>query len=161
MARASLNSTVTPTMINRVAAGFNRFFNQNGGRPETINQGWAEKLGIQNTSDAFFPTFTFGNAATQYQGKPVAQLGGGGVWPGANGSWAINDDLTWIKGAHSFHFGYQYTKYYYNERTYRLGRVPIQLGADGPCPVSRRRPAIPSRASCSGRSIEPAVTCRL
>ena len=27
----------------------------------------------------------------------------------------LNDDLTWIHGTHSFHFGYQYTKYYYNE----------------------------------------------
>ena len=69
MARASLNSTLTPTMINRISAGFNRFLNQNGGRPETINQDWAEKLGIQNTSDAFFPTFNFGHGSTEVPGR--------------------------------------------------------------------------------------------
>lgn len=115
MARASLNSTVSPTIINRVSAGFNRFYNQNGARPETINQGWAQQLGIQNTSDAFFPTFNF--SGTQYQGGTLAQIGSGGLYPSANGSWVVNDDLTWVHGAHTFHFGYQYTRYYYNERS--------------------------------------------
>lgn len=117
MARLSLNSTLKPTLVNRVAAGFNRFFNSNGGRPDTINQGWAEKIGIQGTSDAGFPIFRFNQSgARTYQGSSIAQIGGGDLYPGANGSWIINDDLTWMHGKHSVHFGYQYTKYYYNER---------------------------------------------
>lgn len=115
MARTSFTSTLTPTIVNRVAAGFNRFYNQNGARPETINQGWAEKLGIQNTSDAFFPTFNF--SGTQYQSGTLAQIGSGGLYPSANGSWVFQDDLTWVRGAHTFHFGYQYNRYYYNERS--------------------------------------------
>ena len=27
-----------------------------------------------------------------------------------NGSWIFQDDLTWMHGAHSFHFGYEYKK---------------------------------------------------
>ena len=46
----------------------------------------------------------------------------------------INDDLTWIKGAHSFHFGYQYTKYYYNER-YSRGSGAFQFSS-----IRRTRP---------------------
>ncbi|MGE5648223.1 MAG: TonB-dependent receptor domain-containing protein [Acidobacteriota bacterium] len=114
MVRASLNSTLTNNIVNRVAAGFNRFFNSNGARPDTINAGWAEKLGIQNTSDAFFPTFAF--SGNSWQGGTIAQIGAGGLYPGANGSWVLNDDLTWIHGRHSVHFGYQYARYYYNER---------------------------------------------
>ncbi|PYT24164.1 MAG: hypothetical protein DMG57_29580 [Acidobacteria bacterium] len=114
MARASLNSTLSNTLINRVAIGFNRFFNSNGGRADTINKGWAEKLGIQNTSPDFFPTFRF--SGNSYQGGTIAQIGSGGRYDGANGSWVVNDDLTWLHGAHSVHFGYQYSRYYYNER---------------------------------------------
>jgi hypothetical protein len=29
-----------------------------------------------------------------------------------------NDDVTWIRGKHSFHFGYEYKNYYYNERNF-------------------------------------------
>jgi Carboxypeptidase regulatory-like domain/TonB dependent receptor len=114
MGRLSLNSTLSPSLINRVAGGVNWFFNSNGGRADTINKGWAEKLGIQNTSPAFFPTFKF--SGTEYQGGTIAQIGSGGLYPGANGSWIFNDDLTWIHGSHTRHFGYQYSRYFYNER---------------------------------------------
>ena len=33
-----------------------------------------------------------------------------------NGSWIYQDDLTWIHGAHSFRFGYEYKRYFYNDR---------------------------------------------
>ncbi len=115
MVRLALNSTLKPTVLNRVAAGFNRFFNSNGARQDTINKGWAEKIGIQNTSPAGFPRFTFGRGF-QYQGSGIAQIGAGEVFPGANGSWVFTDDLTWLKGKHSARFGYSYTRYYYNER---------------------------------------------
>jgi hypothetical protein len=114
MVRLSLNSTVSPTVMNRVAAGFNRFFNSNGARADTIDQGWAERIGIQNTSAAGFPRFTF--SGNSYQGGSIAQIGAGEVFPAANGSWVVNDDVTWIRGKHSMHVGYQYTRYYYNER---------------------------------------------
>ena len=37
LARLSLTSTISPRIINRAAAGFNRFLNQNGAYPTTIN----------------------------------------------------------------------------------------------------------------------------
>jgi hypothetical protein len=114
MVRLSLNSTVSPTVMNRLAAGFNRFLNANGARADTIDQGWAERIGIQNTSAAGFPRFTF--SGNNYQGGTIAQIGAGELYPGANGSWVVNDDVTWIRGKHSMHVGYQYTRYYYNER---------------------------------------------
>ncbi len=114
MVRLSLNSTLTPTIMNRLAGGFNRFFNSNGARQDTINKGWAEKIGIQNTSPAGFPRFSF--TGNSFQGGTIAQIGAGEVYPGANGSYVVTDDVTWIHGRHSTKFGYQFTRYYYNER---------------------------------------------
>ena len=37
LARLSLSSTLSSKVVNRVAAGFNRFLNQNGAYPTTIN----------------------------------------------------------------------------------------------------------------------------
>lgn len=113
MARASLASTITPRIVNRIAAGYNRFQNQNGAPLDTVHAGWAEKIGIQNTADSWFPAMYF-NAPSQWQGSAYNKLGVGGYGPNPTGSYALNDDLTWIKGAHSIHFGYQYMLYYFN-----------------------------------------------
>jgi len=34
-----------------------------------------------------------------------------------NGSYIYTDDLTWIRGKHSFRFGYQYSRYFYNDKS--------------------------------------------
>jgi hypothetical protein len=114
MVRLSLNSSMSASVMNRLAAGFNRFFNSNGARADTIDKGWAEQIGIQNTAPTGFPTFRFsGNA---YQGGTLAGIGAGPVYPAPNGSWVVSDDVTWIRGKHTAHLGYQYSRYYYNER---------------------------------------------
>lgn len=119
MVRVSLNSTLTPRIINRIGAGYNRFLNENGAPLATINQDWASQIGIQNTSPVFFPQFNFSGAGiAEWQGGTLGKLGVGFFGAGANGSWIINDDLTWVNGKHSFHFGYQYMKYYYDERNF-------------------------------------------
>lgn len=114
MARASLTSTLTGNIINRAALGFNRFFNNNGGRPDVNGKDWAQQIGIQNTSPDYFPNMVF--SGRDIQGGTLARIGTGPPYPGANGSWVATDDLTWIHRAHSVHFGYMYTRYYYNER---------------------------------------------
>jgi len=115
MARASLASTLTPRIVNRVALGYNRFLNVNGAPLATVNQDWAGKIGVQNTSPVYFPQMNLASGS-QWQGGSYGHLGVGFYGPGANGSWAVTDDLTYIRGAHSIHLGYQYMNYYYNER---------------------------------------------
>ena len=114
MVRASLTSTLTPTLINRIAAGFNRFFNQNGAPLYELGQDWASKIGVQNTTANVFPLFKF--SGNDYQGGTIDKIGVGSAGASANGSWILNDDVTKISGKHTFHVGYQYTKYYYTER---------------------------------------------
>ncbi|HEX8984551.1 MAG TPA: TonB-dependent receptor [Bryobacteraceae bacterium] len=130
MVRASLNSTLTPTIINRLAAGFNRFLNANGAPTTQLNQDWASQIGIQNTAPTVFPAFRF--SGSDYQGGTINGIGAGWYGAGANGSWVVMDDVTKIQGKHSIHFGYQYTKYYYNERNFsdagNFNFSPIETG---------------------------------
>ena len=34
-----------------------------------------------------------------------------------NGSWIFQDDVTWLHGSHSFHIGYEYKRYFYNDNS--------------------------------------------
>jgi hypothetical protein len=114
MVRLSLNSTLTPSVLNRFAAGFNRFLNTNGADPSTVNQDLAEKIGLQNLPGTMFPQIKF--SGKQYQGGSVKKFGVGFVDNAPNGSYIYQDDLTWIHGGHSFRFGYSYSRYFYNDR---------------------------------------------
>jgi Carboxypeptidase regulatory-like domain/TonB dependent receptor len=114
MGRVSITSTVTPSLINHFAGGYNRFLNENGAPPGTINQGYASKLGLQNLPGTIFPKITF--SGNEYQGGTLAQMGVGGSDYSPNGSYVFLDDVTWIHGKHSVRLGYNYTRYYYNDR---------------------------------------------
>lgn len=117
MGRVAIDSTVTPTLLNRFAAGYNRFVNDNGALPSTVNADWPSKIGLQDLPGTMFPTFAFtGSNATALQGGSIGRMGVGFVDHSANGSYVYMDDVTWIHGKHSFRFGYQYTRYYYNDR---------------------------------------------
>ncbi|OLE87089.1 MAG: hypothetical protein AUG07_01565 [Acidobacteria bacterium 13_1_20CM_2_60_10] len=115
MLRLSLSSTLTPTLLNRVAAGYNRFLNQNGADPSTVNQDLAQKIGLQNLPGTMFPVIKF--SGKEYQGGTVKKFGVGFVDASPNGSYVYTDDLTSIHGKHSFRFGYGYSRYFYNDRS--------------------------------------------
>jgi hypothetical protein len=115
MVRLSLNSSLTPTILNRFAAGYNRFLNTNGADPSTVNQDLASQIGLQNLPGTMFPVMNF--SGQEYQGGGVKKFGVGFVDSAPNGSYIFMDDLTWIHGKHSFRFGYQYSRYFYNDRS--------------------------------------------
>ena len=74
-------------------------------------------------------------AGPDYQGGTINGIGVGYFGAGANGSYILNDDLTKIRGRHTFHFGYQYSRYYYNERNYsdagNFNFSPLQTALPG------------------------------
>lgn len=117
MVRLALNSTVSPTVLNRLAAGYNRFRNANGAPPDVVNADWASQIGIQNTAPSHFPVLRF--SGTEWQGGGIARgrMSVGFVDDSPNGSWVVQDDLTWIRGSHSFRFGYEFKKYFYTSRS--------------------------------------------
>ena len=115
MGRFSWTTTLTPSLLNRFALGYNRFTNDNGALPSTVNVGCAATEGLQNLPDTMCPTFHFSGA--EYQGGTIARMGVGFVDLSQNGSEIIADDATWIKGAHTFKFGYEYSRYFYNDNS--------------------------------------------
>jgi hypothetical protein len=116
LARLSLTSTVSARIVNRAAAGFNRFLNQNGAYPTTINANLASAIGLQNLPGTMFPVIAFNGPGSSLQGNTISRMGVGFADFSPNGSWIFQDDLTWIHGSHTFHIGYEYKRYFYNDR---------------------------------------------
>jgi hypothetical protein len=110
--RLSLNTTLTPSILNRVAAGHNRYRGDDGAYPTTVNKDLAGQIGIQNTSPTMFPVIGF--SGEEYQGGTINQMGSGFVEKRSDGGYVFQDDLTWIHGKHSSRFGYQYALYFTN-----------------------------------------------
>ncbi len=115
IARFSEDWTIRPTILNHFAVGYNRFGNFN--ESVFVDQDWASKIGLQNTAPTTFPALTF-------SGQPIL---GGGIGAGGrlgstnagfsyNGSMIIQNDLTIIRGKHSFKTGFELRNYYYNFR---------------------------------------------
>ncbi len=115
IARLSVTSTISPSLINRAAAGFNRFLNDNGAYPTTINANLAQAIGLQNLPGTMFPYITFNGPGSALQGNSISRMGVGFADSSPNGSWIYQDDLTWIHGSHSFRVGYEYKRYFYND----------------------------------------------
>ena len=120
IARFSENWSISPRILNRFALGYNRFGNFN--ESVFVDQDWASKIGLKNTAPTTFPALVFG-------GQPIlgggigAPLGAAGGRLGSenrgvsqNGSWIIQNDLTIIRGKHSFKTGFEYRAYYQNVR---------------------------------------------
>ena len=143
LVRLSLTSTITPTIINRVAAGFNRFLNQNGAYPTTINADLARAVGLQNLPGTMFPFIQFNGPGSPLQGNTIARMGVGFADYSPNGSWIYQDDLTWLQGSHTFHFGYEYKRYFYNSRS---------LSDAGRFTFSARQTDLPGQLTATGNA---------
>ena len=112
MVRFSVNSTFSNTVINRFASGYNRFRNSN--ESVFVDEDWASQIGVQGTAPSHFPTMSF--AGQEWQGGSIGRIGSANAGEGFNGSWIFQDDLTIIKAAHTFRIGYEYRRYFMNQR---------------------------------------------
>jgi hypothetical protein len=113
LARVAEDWTITPSILNHFAIGYNRFGNLN--QSVYVDQGWPEKIGLQNVAPTTFPALTFGGAT--YQGGGIGaggRLGSTNAGGSYNGSTIVSDDVTFIRGAHSIKAGFEMRKYYYN-----------------------------------------------
>ena len=143
LARLSLTSTLSSRIVNRAAAGFNRFLNENGAYPTTINADLASAIGLQNLPGTMFPVIQFNGPGSALQGNSIARMGVGFADTSPNGSWIFQDDVTWLHGSHSFHIGYEYKRYFYNDRA---------LSDAGTFTFSARQTDLPGQLTSTGNS---------
>ncbi len=132
MARAAWDWTVTPTMLNHMALGYNRFGNLN--ESVYVDQDWASKIGLQNTAPTTFPALTFtGSAILGGTIGASNRLGSENRGGSYNGSTIYQDDFTIVHGKHNFKLGVEARFYYYNIRnksgtgTFNFQSVQTQL----------------------------------
>lgn len=108
--RGSWDWTITPTIYNRFYGGGNNWRETHDPPQATIRSGvdWKDKVCIANVPDCGqnLVNFNFSNGYSQWGGR--ANNGS------ENFIKAFNDDLTMIKGKHTFKFGGQVQLQYYN-----------------------------------------------
>jgi len=143
LARASWTTTISPTLINRAAAGFNRFLNQNGAYPTTINADLASAVGLTGLPGTMFPVINFNGPGSALQGNGIARMGVGFADFSPNGSWIYQDDLTWLHRSHTFKVGYEYRRYFYNDRA---------LSDAGNFTFSARQTDLPGQLTATGNA---------
>lgn len=115
MARLSYSWTISPSVLNYLNIGYNRFGNFN--ESAFVDQDWPQKIGIENVPGTHFPTLTF--AGQPHQGGGIAaggRLGSANRGGSFNGSTIIANDLTVIRGKQNLKFGFETRRYYYNTR---------------------------------------------
>jgi hypothetical protein len=117
LVRLAYDWTVTPTILNHAAIGYNRFGNSNVSA--FFMQDWPQKIGLQNVPGTHFPTLTFSGRAEQ-SGTIGAggRLGSGNSNINYNGSTIGQDDVTIVRGAHNIKLGFEQRRYYYNNKSF-------------------------------------------
>jgi hypothetical protein len=91
--------TISPTTINEVRAGFNRRHYTR--YPASLNDNWAGKLGIPNVGPETMPTFLNSGGGTLLFTFPS------GASNDVNESVSLQDNVTMVRGRHTFKTGYE------------------------------------------------------
>lgn len=115
MVRTAYDFNLSPTLLGRVALGYNRFGNNN--ESVFVDQDWPQKIGLQNVAGTHFPVLNF--AGLPQQGGGIGsggRLGSGNRGGSYNGSTIGQVDMTYVRGKHNFKFGFENRRYYYNTR---------------------------------------------
>jgi hypothetical protein len=111
MVRVGDTWTVRPTLLNHFAFGYNRFANNNSSL--SLDQGWPAKIGLTGVDPTTFPAI--GWSGTTAQGGSLTILGRNNAGDEPNGSYIVTNDTTWVRGSHSFRWGVEVRKYFYNQ----------------------------------------------
>ncbi|MBM3784262.1 MAG: TonB-dependent receptor [Acidobacteria bacterium] len=115
--RWSHDWTVSPSMINHFSFAANRFIKDSFSA--NVGKNWKDKICIKNVIDCNnnFPTINFTEFTTW--GSPSNN---GTLQPG----WGIKDDLSYVRGSHTWKFGFQHQ----NQTANGVGQQDIAGRAD-------------------------------
>ncbi|MBI1788620.1 MAG: TonB-dependent receptor [Acidobacteria bacterium] len=105
--RGTYDKTLSPTLLNHFAIGFNDWGQVRRADDTQYLQGWGTKLGIKNSADPdlLFPGFRF----DEYSPWGRSEYGGS-----YNKTFGFSNDLTWSRGSHNLKFGFIYQNDHYN-----------------------------------------------
>ncbi|MCC6585653.1 MAG: TonB-dependent receptor [Bryobacterales bacterium] len=97
--RLTYDWTISPTMVNHLSFAKNSFIKNS--YSANVDKNWKDKVCMKNVIDCNqnFPTINF----TEYNTWGSASYNGT-EQPG----WGFKDDLSYIRGSHTFKFGFQY-----------------------------------------------------
>src|SRR2546425_6799381 len=109
-ARFGYDYTFRPNLLNHFVVGLNRLANASVARGVT-GEDWPALLGIGNAHGATFPQFNF-------DGSPLSigysALGAGNDDRNIPNSLVVSDSVSWIKGKHSFRFGFEWRSFQFS-----------------------------------------------
>ncbi len=100
LARLRWNWTLSPTVLNSLAGGFNR--SRNPFKNYTFRQGWPEKLGLRGVEGDLFPQVNFNH---DYLPLGISRQFDT-VWYG----FSLQETMTWTRGAHTMKFGFEHQR---------------------------------------------------
>jgi len=111
----------SPTVINEIRLGANR--RKESRTPPGVNENWGQQLGIPGISGETFPSFFNSSGAAFY----------GATMPGANfyqvtENFVLQDNLTVVRGRHSFKTGYELMRTRANTRAASLPAGVYRFG---------------------------------
>lgn len=128
--RATENWVISDNLLHRVAIGYNRFGNNN--RSVYFNQGLPSQIGLSNVPDTTFPRFTMGG--TPILGN-MGNFGSNSRGNSDEGSWIVQDDVTYIRGRHNVKAGFEGRFYYVDndlaDATPNYNFLPAQTAQPG------------------------------
>ncbi len=144
--------TLTPTVVNEARFGYTHFFNSLGllsayttdvvdlVKIPGLTGGLPSTWGIPAVSFASGPTGTtksiWGGASGGF-----GDLGGDGPYVVTDPTWQIVDNVSWVKGKHSFRFGFEYNRQTFNQLGNQFSRgqfsaEPLATALDSGTPGS-------------------------
>jgi hypothetical protein len=100
----------SPSVLNHLTVGFNRVYTA-AKAPSVNGSDWPQVLGISGASGETFPQFQFNGA--QF-GTSYPSLSGNNLTLQIPNALVVADSVSWIKGRHSFRFGFDWRSYQYS-----------------------------------------------
>lgn len=140
--------TFSPTVVNEARFGYSHFFNSLGLLSAYTNDvvdaigipglkgGAPSTWGIPDMAFSQGPTGT-----TPAIWQEIGDIGGDGPYVVTDPTWQIVDNLSWVKGKHSFRFGFEYNRQTFNQLGNQFSRgqffaQPISTALETKDPVS-------------------------
>ena len=122
--------TITPSLLNQLTLGYNRY--DSSQVEATVGQGvqWANKLGISNVTGFEFPVLGFGDPQRR------SALGSAINNDALDNGYRINDNVSWVKGRHNLDLGVNtnYQEYAPNNFANSQGTYNFSTSQTAPTP---------------------------